>query len=291
MNKSNSLLKILKDYAMITAGCLLYAFSFHCFFRTNDLAMGGFTGISQVINLFFPSLPVGTTVFIMNVPLMLLGIKKQGWSLLFASLYAIFFSSLMIDAMALLIPFPKTEPLLACLYGGLLTGVSLGLMMLKNATTGGTELAARLLKYLIPGLSIGKLCLFIDVTVICIYALAFKSLECALYGIAAMYLSSLSMDMVVYGSVNAKLAIIVSERNDAIVLKLMELGLGATVLKGRGAYTGQHKNILMCAARPGKLTRIKAVVSDTDPKNAFMIVCDAREVFGEGFGECGSDSL
>lgn len=291
MVKTNSLLKIAKDYAIITAGCLLYAFTFQCFFQTNSLAMGGFTGIAQVLNRLFPALPVGTSVFIMNVPLMVLGVKKQGWSLLFASLYAIFLSSLLIDGFGLLISFPKTQPLLACLYGGLLTGISLGLMMLKNATTGGTELAARLLKYVVPGISIGKLCLFIDVTVICIYALTFQSMECALYGITAMYVSSLSMDMVVYGTINAKLAIIISDCSETIILKLMAKGLGGTVLEGRGAYTGQNKHILMCAARPGKLAGIKAAVSEADPKNAFMIVCDAREVFGEGFGEYSPDSL
>lgn len=282
---------ILRDYAIITVSCLLYAITFNCFYATNHLAMGGFTGISQVINRFIPALPVGTTVFILNVPLMILGVKKQGWGLLFASVYAIFISSVMIDALDMLVEFPTMEPLLASLYGGVLTGVSLGLMLLKNATTGGTELAARLLKYVFRSISVGKLCLAIDVTVICIYALTFQSLDNALYGIISMYVCSLAMDMVVYGSINAKLAIIVSDRVDAITKKLMAMGLGATILHGHGAYTGNDKRILMCAARPGKIGQIKAAVAAEDPEKAFIIVCDAREVFGEGFGEYGSDSL
>lgn len=291
MKKKNQLMKILKDYGIITVSCLLYAFTFNCFFDANNLAMGGFTGIAQVLNRLIPVLPVGTTVFVMNVPLMILGVKKQGWKLLFASVYAIFVSSLMIDTMNMLIQFPTMEPLLASLYGGVLLGISLGLMMLKSATTGGTELAARLLKYVVRSLSIGKLCLAIDVTVICIYALTFRSIDNALYGIIAMYISSLSMDMVVYGSINAKLAVIISDRVEAITGKLMEMGLGATILKGRGAFTGNEKQVLMCAARPGKIGAIKAAVSHADPDKAFIIVCDAREVFGEGFGEYGSDSL
>ena len=285
------LFSILRDYAIITVSCFLYAITFHCFYAANNLAMGGFTGISQVINRFVPALPVGTTVFLMNVPLMILGVKKQGWGLLFASVYAIFASSVMIDLLDVLVDFPGMEPLLASLYGGVLTGVALGLMLLKNATTGGTELAARLLKYVFRSISVGKLCLVIDVTVICLHALTFKSLDNALYGIISMYVCSLAMDMVVYGSINAKLAIIVSDQVERITTRLMEMGLGATILHGHGAFTGKDKRILMCAARPGKIGKIKAAVALEDPEKAFIIVCDAREVLGEGFGEYGSDSL
>ena len=283
-------LKILKDYAIITVSCLLYSFAFDCFFDTNNLAMGGFTGIAQVLNRFIPALPIGATVFVMNIPLMIIGIKKQGWSILFTTIYAIAVSSLMIDTMNALVDFPSTEPLIACIYGGVLLGISLGLMMLKSATTGGTELAARLLKYVFKSISIGKICLVIDVAVICIYALTFKSLDNALYGIIAMYVSSLAMDMVVYGSSNAKLAYIISDKSDDIKHTLMNMGIGATVFNGSGAFTGVQKDVLMCAARPNKISRIKAAVMQIDPKG-FVIVTDAKEVFGEGFGEYTSDSL
>lgn len=280
----NKFYKIIKDYLVITFSCLLYSFAFNCFFDANNLAMGGFTGIAQVLNRIIPAIPIGTTVFVMNVPLMILGIRKQGWSLLFSSVYAIFISSLMIDGMNLLVTFPQTEPLLACLYGGVLLGVSIGLMMQKNATTGGTELAARLLKYKFHNISIGKLCLFIDVAIICLYALTFKSLDTVLYGILAMYVSSIAMDMVVYGSINAKLAYIISDKSDEIKQKLLDMSIGVTVINGSGAFTGNQKNVLMCAAKPNKIALIKSAVMELDHKG-FVIVTDAKEVFGEGFGE------
>lgn len=283
--------KILRDYGTITISCLLYAFSFNCFFQPNSLAMGGFTGLAQVLNRLIPVLPIGTTVFVMNVPLMIIGVKKQGWGLLFASIFAITVSSAMVDTMAALIPFPTMDPLLACLYGGVLMGISLGLMMLKNATTGGTELAARLLKYVIRNLSIGKLCLVIDVTVVSFYALVFKNINSALYGVVAMYVCSIAMDMVVYGSVNAKLAYIISDKCDQITQRLMDMEMGGTLLNGKGAYTGNNKNVLMCAAKPAKIARIKALVAEIDPEKAFVIVTDAKEVYGEGFGEYGEDSI
>lgn len=285
------LLGILKDYGIITVGCLLYAFSYNCFFRTNDLAMGGFTGVADVVNRLLPFVPVGTMVFCMNVPLMIIGVRKQGWSLLFASVYATFVSSMMIDAMDALITFQRMDPLLACIFGGLIMGVSLAFMLQKNATTGGTELLARLLKYVIPNLSIGKLCLFIDVTVVSIYAITFGNVSNALYGVIAMYVCSIAMDMVIYGAINAKLVYIISDHSQAITEKLMEMGLGATIISGKGAFTGSDRNILMCAARPAKIARIKAVVAKIDPQKAFIIVSDAKEVFGEGFGEYGADSI
>lgn len=283
--------KILGDYGIITLSCLLYAFSFNCFFQPNSLAMGGFTGFAQVLNRLIPALPIGTMVFAMNVPLMIIGVKKQGWGLLFSSVYAISVSSVMIDTMAALVEFPTMDPLLACIYGGVLMGVSLGLMMLKNATTGGTELAARLLKYVIRNLSIGKLCLAIDVTVVSFYALTFRNLDSALYGVVAMYVCSIAMDMVVYGSVNAKLAYIISDHAEEITQRLMQMELGGTILNGKGAFTGNDKNVIMCAAKPAKIAKIKALVAEIDPEKAFVIVTDAKEVYGEGFGEHGENSL
>ena len=282
---------ILKDYAIITLGCLLYAFSYNCFFYTNDLAMGGFTGVAQVVNKVASWVPVGTMVFCMNVPLMILGIKKQGWSILFASLYSIFVSSLMIDTLDYLDLFKPMDPLLACVFGGIIMGAALAIMLQKNATTGGTELLARLLKYVIPRLSIGKLCLIIDVTVVSLYAIAFGNIESTLYGVIAMYVCSISMDMVIYGSINAKLLYIISDHNDEITQKLMEMGLGGTIITGKGAYTGNDKKIIMCAARPAKIAAIKAIVKQVDPDKAFIIVSDAKEVFGEGFGEYGADAM
>ena len=282
---------ILKDYAIITLGCLLYAFSYNCFFYTNDLAMGGFTGVAQVVNKVASWVPVGTMVFCMNVPLMIMGIKKQGWSILFASLYSIFISSIMIDTLDYLNLFKPMDPLLACVFGGIIMGAALAIMLQKNATTGGTELLARLLKYVIPRLSIGKLCLIIDVTVVSLYAIAFGNVESTLYGVIAMYVCSISMDMVIYGSINAKLLYIISEHNEEITQKLMDMGLGGTIITGKGAYTGNDKKIIMCAARPAKIAAIKAIVKQVDPDKAFIIVSDAKEVFGEGFGEYGADAM
>ena len=134
----NNIFKVIKDYFAITVSALLYAFTFNFFFETNELAMGGFSGIGQVLHHYFEFLTPGIVVFVLNLPLIVIGVKKQGWKLLFTTIFAISVTSLMIDGMNFIVEkqgwnYPRMEqPFLACIFGGILCGVSLGFMMLKN---------------------------------------------------------------------------------------------------------------------------------------------------------------
>ena len=196
----------------------------------------------------------------------------------------------MIDGLAAVHTFKPMEPILACLYGGVIIGVSCGIMLREGATTGGTELGAWLLKAKIPGLSIGTLCLAIDLTIIVLYAAVFRSLENALYGGIALYISTKVMDMVVYGGSAAKLAYIISNEQEKITHELLARDMGVTRLTAEGAYTHNDKPVLLCAVRRREIVAVKRLVNEIDP-TAFFIVCDAREVLGEGFGEYKPDGL
>lgn len=290
MRIDNPALRRLWEYAVITFGSALYAICFNCFFQPNYISMGGFTGVAQIVNRLIPLMPVGVTVIVLNVPLFLIGVRKLGLGLLISSLYAMAVGSLMIDGLNMIYTFPPMDPLLATIYGGVLLGISMGLLLSVGATTGGTELAARLLKLKLRHLSIGRLCLVLDVTVIILYALTFHSINNALYGIIAMYISSLAMDAVVYGSINAKMAYIISDHSQEITEKLLGMDLGVTLLKGKGGYTGGEKNVVLCAFKRSQIAAIKASVMAVDP-TAFIIVCEAHEILGEGFGEYSPDSL
>ena len=291
MKIKNPALRLLYEYGVITLGCAIYALSFNWFFQPNNISMGGFTGIAQIINHYFPALPVGITSIVLNIPLFYICVRMQGLKSLLASLYAMSIGSLMLDAIGAVHVFsPMDEPLLACIFGGVLLGASMGIMLTVGATTGGTELAARLLKYKLRNLSIGRLCLSIDVTVICLYAFTFRSVNNALYGIVAMYISSLTMDTVVYGSINAKIAYIISAKSQEIAKHLLQMDLGITLLDGRGGYSGDAKQVVLCAFKRSQIAAIKASVTAIDP-HAFIIVCEAHEVLGEGFGEYSPDSL
>ena len=290
MRIKNPAMRRLWEYAVITFGSALYALCFNWFFQSNNISMGGFTGVAQIVNRLLPVLPVGVTVIVLNVPLFLIGVRKLGLGLLISSLYAMAAGSLMIDGLNMIYTFPPMEPLLAAIYGGVLLGASMGLLLSVGATTGGTELAARLLKLKLRHLSIGRLCLALDVTVIVLYALTFHSVNNALYGIIAMYISSLVMDSVVYGSINAKMAYIISDNSRAITEQLLKMELGVTLLQGKGAWTGGEKTVVLCAFKRSQIAAIKAAVTAIDP-DAFIIVCEDHEVLGEGFGVYSPDSL
>lgn len=281
---------IVGQYAMITLSCALYAVGFNWCFDPNHLSVGGFTGVAQIINFFIPQIPIGVAIIVLNLPLFLLSWTKVGRHWLYATLYATLVSSGMIDLLAGVYTFRPMEPMLAAIYGGVIVGLGCGLMLRYSATTGGTELAARLLKLKFPGLSIGTLCLSIDAIVVISYAAVFRDLTQALYAMVALFIISKVMDRVVYGGNGAKMAYIISEQYEAITAKLLELDRGVTLLEGRGGFSGRPKNVILCAFSRAQIVSIKSIVKQADP-DAFIIVCDAYEILGEGFGVNRPDGL
>lgn len=273
----------LKQYGIITFGCALYAFGFCWCCVPGHMTLGGLTGIAQIINAFFPDFPVGVMTLMMNVPLFVLGLKLLGRNVLFSSLYAMAVSSLMIDGINAIHSFQPLDPVLACVYGGIICGLAFGVMLRKGATTGGTELAARLVKLKMQQLPIGKLCLAIDLVIIITYSLTFRQLTQALYGIAMMYICTTMIDKVVYGGNAAKMAYIISSRHEEITRQLLEMDLGVTLLEGSGAYAHKTTQVVMCAFSRSYVIPVKKLVQKIDP-DAFVIVCDTHEILGEGFG-------
>lgn len=281
----------LKKYLVITLGCVLYAVGVNWLFQPNHIVMGGATGVAQIINHFIPALPVGVLIILINIPLFVLGIRLQGFKILVSSLYSMTVGSILIDLVAAWFTFaPIENTLVACLFGGVILGISMAMQLMAGATNGGTDLGARLLKYRFPHVSIGKLCLALDGVVVCGYAVAFQSVEAALYGVLTMYVCSVAMDTVVYGGTQAKMAFIISEKSDEIRKTLLGLNLGITILDGRGGWNQNPADVILCAFRQSRIASIKSAVMDIDP-NAFLIVSDAHEVLGEGFGVYRKDAL
>ena len=272
------------SYLLILPASAVYALGFNWCFAPNDIAFGGLTGVAQIINLFLPRAPVGTVVILLNFPLFLLGWRLLGGRALAASLYAMFVSSAAIDLLAGFYTFqPMDDPLLAALYGGVLMGASLGVILLQGATTGGTDLMARLLQLRLAWLPMGKLLLGCDLAVVVAAAAAFGELDSALYGTVALYVSSRVMDLVLYGLDNSKVAYIISQKHQEIASQLtQELERGVTLLRGQGAWSGQETQVLLCAFKQRQIADLKRVVRSLDP-DAFLIVCDAHEVMGLGF--------
>ena len=281
--KKESVREQMRSYVIITLACVLYALSFNWFYAPNDFTVGGFTGISQIINFFVPVLPIGTMVIVLNVPLFVVGLKKFGFAFLCKSIYTMALSSVLIDVVDVIHQFSPMDPLLACLYGGVTLGVASGLIFREEATTGGSELGAWIVRSHVERLSIGNICLGIDLTIILIYAAVFRSLNNALYGALALYITTKVLDLVVYGQNTAKLAYIISDKYEEIMQEMIARDMGATLLNGKGVYTGSDRPLLLCAVRNKEVVSIKRFIKELDP-DAFFIVCDASEVLGEGFG-------
>jgi uncharacterized membrane-anchored protein YitT (DUF2179 family) len=279
----------LKNYAIITIGSLLFAVAFDWLFAPNQVALGGITGLAQVINALFPVLPVGTLTLVMNVPLFLLGWKFIGLHLLASSLFAMAVSSVAIDAISAVWTFAPVDPMLGALCGGALMGVSLGLVFSQGATTGGTDIVARLMKLKYPWLPMGKLLLIPDFVVLVLAALAFGKVESALYGLVALFVSTGVMDTVLYGLDTSKVAYIISDNWRRIADALLQ-DRGVTILRGEGAYTGDEKQVLLIAFKQKEIVQIKETVHAMDP-SAFLIVVNAHDVLGEGFGEYRKEEL
>ena len=287
----NKAFQILKIYGLITVAAALYALGFVWCYEPNGIAFGGITGVGQLINYLIPVFPVGITVIVLNIPLFILGWRFIGGKLLVTSLYAMFISSVFIDALTPLREWEPMDPLLACIFGGVLMGLSLGLVFQQGATTGGTDLLARLLKLKLAWLPMGKLLMAIDLAVILAVAAAFRSLYSALYGLVALAISSYAIDRVLYGTDTAKVAYIISDRwEDISAALLRDLDRGVTILQGQGGYSQTEKNVLMCAFKQRQIVRLKQMVTELDP-SAFLIVCPAYEVLGDGFRVYSPDDL
>ncbi len=279
-----------KSYVVITLGSLLYALAYNIFYAPNLVAMGGLTGLGQVLNALIPVLPVGTTVFVMNVPLFFLGWKFIGGHLLVSSLYAMTFSSFAIDVMDMIYQFPPMDTMLAAIFGGALLGAGIGLVFSKGATTGGTDLIARLLKLKFAWLPMGTLVLIPDFIVIVLAAIAFGKVESALYGIVSLYITTKVMDTVLYGLDSSKVAYIISDSYREIADAIIAMDRGATLLHGEGVYSGNEKKVLMVAFKQKEIVPLKEKVNEIDP-HSFLIVCDAHDVLGEGFRTYSKDDI
>lgn len=286
----NKFREVIVRYGIITVACAAYAWGFAWCFDANHISVGGFTGIAQIINYFLPWAPVGVLTIVLNVPLFFLGWKKLGKETLVSSLYAMGISSVFIDIFLAVHEFQAMDPILASIYGGLFLGVSGGVMMRQSANTGGSEMAARLLKLKFEGASMGTLLLSVDLTVTVVYAFIFRDMTRALYGVIGLYVASLAMDKVIYGANAAKVVQIISEKQEEITARLLELDRGVTLLQGRGAYSGEMKQVILCAVSRSEMVEVKRVVRQVD-STAFVIVMDAHEILGEGFAEHNENSL
>ena len=283
--------RLARDYIWITLGAVIYSLSFDWFYVPNEIGFGGITALGMILNRLIPGLPIGTVVLVLNIPIFLLGWKLLGGHTLVSSLFAMAATSILVDLIAAAYTFPPMDSMLASVFGGLTLGVALGMIFSRGATTGGTDLVARLLKIPFAWLPVGKLLLLVDLSMLLAVAAAFRSLESGMYGGIALYISTVIMDNVLYGLDRSKVAYIVTSNPRPMAAEIdRQLERGATFLYGEGSFTGQNKLVLMCAFKQRQIVPLKALVHQMDP-DAFLIVCDAHEVLGQGFRRYQKDDI
>jgi uncharacterized membrane-anchored protein YitT (DUF2179 family) len=297
MSVLKSAFKGWEDYFWIVVGSILTAASINVFLVPYKIAPGGVTGLATVIHyLSNARFPVGMTMLALNIPLFMAGIKFIGKKFIILTLFSTFLLSFVIDLSE---PYTSAfveryfsrfegleaapDLLLYSIFGGSLMGVGLGLVFKSGATTGGTDLAARILNHFIPRLTMGQAMFLIDASVVVFAAIVFNSFLLAMYATVTLYISSKVIDVLLEGINFAKALFIISDESQEIAQRIMkDLNRGVTALKGKGMYTGNDKQVLMCVVHRSEFAQLKEIVTEIDRK-AFIVLSDIREVLGEGF--------
>ena len=271
-------------------GSVLFALGFGIFLQPNDLSPGGISGFALVIVELLGSGSVGTLTILINLPLFILGGLKIGRQFFFGSLLGMGLSSVLIDALAVY-PMPRMEPLIAALYGGVVCGLGLGLVLICGSSTGGSDILARLLKFRYRNVPIGQITMTLDAVVVCMTGLVFQDLSKALYTGVTVFVCGKVVDAVVYRFDYSKVALIISGEYAAIAKAIgMKLDRGATFLNGEGSYSGRPTMVILTAVKKQQIAELKQLVIEIDP-DAFIILQEAHQVLGDGFSRYSDNAL
>ncbi len=271
-----------KLFVRTILGTALFALGFRLFLLPNELNAGGISGLSMLLVQLTGVGSVGVYTMVLNLPLFVLAGFKLGKRFLVGSFVGTVTASVLIDLFALL-PFPKTEPLIGCLYGGILCGLGLGTVFAAGSSTGGSDIIVRLLKHRYKAVPLGKITMGFDLAVAVITGLVFNNFEKTLYSAVAIILLGRVIDAVVYRFDYSRVVLIISRHHQAIAERISSrLGRGATFLYAKGSFSGQELNVVLTAIRRQQLSELKELVTETDP-DAFVIVQEAHQVLGDGF--------
>lgn len=262
-------------------GTLIMAIGIALFLLPNQLSSGGFTGISTITYYLF-KFPLGTTIFILNIPLFIFAFLKIG---------KLFFSKAVVGTIALSMfidIFEGFEPLtndrfLACIYGGIIVGLGTALVLRGNSSTGGTELLANIIKTFKKNYRTSNLLVLLDTIIIGLNVLFFKEIEIGLYSAITIYIMGKIIDIFFEGIYFTKMMFIVSNKSKEISKKINDIvGRGTTGIYAKGMYTNEDKIMLLCVVSRSEVIIIKQIANKIDPK-AFIVISNAREAFGKGF--------
>ncbi len=275
-------MKYLRIVIGVILGTAIYSAGIAFFMSPNNVITGGVTGIGMIINML-TGLPLGVTMIAMNIPLFFIAWRKLGLKFMAVSLIAMILVSVFVDILELLEIKATSQPVIAALYGGLLTGLGQGILYYIGASSGGLDIVSKLLRKRYQYINLGHIILAMDGVILAVFALVFRAYDNAMFSLICIYLSSKIIDLILYGFNYSKVCYIITDYSEEVCSALTEhLHRGITMLEGKGAYSGKKKEVLMCAIKRQQIVEMKKEVKAIDP-SAFIIVTEAREVFGKGF--------
>lgn len=263
----------------IVVGAFIYSIGLNGFLVANHLAEGGFVGISLLL-LYKAGWPLGITFLVLNIPVLIPGWLVFGYRFILKTAVGVIAVSVF-SSVTSHFRVPTHDPLLAALYAGVVTGFGLGIIFRSGATTGGSDIIARLLRHFFK-FSMGRTLFAIDLCVITLVAVIVGR-ETAMYSLVALFVASRVVDFVLEGVQSGRALTIISDEHEKIVAAIHDqLERGTTLLKASGGYTGSEKRVIYCVVPRTEVPRVQSIVARIDPR-AFVVVSSVHEVLGEGF--------
>ena len=279
--RKQTIKNIFKEYVLITIGCIVMAVGVSLFLLPNELSTGGFSGIATILYYLF-KFPLGSTMLILNIPLLLIAYFKIGKQLFFRSIYGTVIFSVLVDIL------DKVETLthdkfLGCIYGGILMGIGTAIVLKYKASTGGSDLLSYVIRAYKPQYRSSNLILVTDAIIITLNVFFFRTVEVGLYSAIAIFLMGKMIDLIFEGINFTKVVLIISPMYKEIAEKIgNEVNRGSTGLYSRGMYTNEKKMTLLCVGSRTESYVIESIAKNVD-RTSFIIILNAREVLGKGF--------
>lgn len=281
INKKIKIKKYIYDFILLIIGCVIMAIATSFFLLPNQLSSGGFTGIAT-ITYYLLKWPVGTVVFALNVPLFILSYFRIGKEFLIKGILGTIFLSIFIDIFDRFNPLTE-DRILGCVYGGIIMGIGMSLVLKGSSSTGGTDLLSYVIKSYKPYYRTSKLIVIIDIIIVTLNVIFLRDIEIGLYSAITIYLMGKMLDVIFEGVYFTKMMFIVSDKYKEIAKEIEEnVRRGITGLHAKGMYTNDEKMMLWCISSRNEAIRIKQICKKID-RNSFIVISNAREAYGIGF--------
>lgn len=282
MNQNNQIQQI-KYVFFLLLGSVIYGIGTHCFVMPANIAPGGAVGLALIIN-YLSGLPVGILTILLNIPLLVLAWFVLSRRFVITTGIACGVCSVILDfAIAPVFPVYEGDRLISSLFGGILVGIGMACIFMTGSTTGGTDILGYIFQKRKPHISIGKALLMVDGVILALSIYVFQNVEAGLFGLISLFAQTKVMDAIIYGHDIGSMVTIVTRYPKKITDGILtELERSATVMDAKGAYSGADVKVLLCSIRKHEFYKLKRIIYSADP-NAFIMVTETTEVFGEGF--------